>query len=277
MFELIRVKRSFDIEGFYTAIKFDWSDSFVFNGESHNFWEVVFVQSGIVDVTEDEKTYTLGENNIIFHAPMEFHRIRSSKGSSPKGFIFSFEATGDIPDILRSGIFSMDIQQRRLFDELREETYNFVHNDRSAEAGAKASSLLKLFLLKMAEAPITVPSSTSQSALEYQRVISLMAAAVNENLTLDDIAKRNHISVSYLKYLFDVYAGIGPKKFFNMLRIKAADELLNKGLSVTEVSIIMNFSSPNYFSVFYKRYTGMPPSQQNASGKNRQASLVDRN
>jgi AraC-like DNA-binding protein len=216
----------------------------------------------MIDVTEDEKAYTLGEGNIIFHAPMEFHRIRSSKGSAPKGFIFSFEVTGDLPDILKAGIFSMDIQQRRLFDELRAEINDFVHSDRSSEAGTRASSLLKLFILKIAEAPLTLPASTSQSALEYQRVISFMANEVKENLTLDEIAKRNHISVSYMKYLFNMYAGIGPKHFFNMLRIKAAEELLNKGHSVTEVSIIMNFSSPNYFSVFYKRYTGISPSLQ---------------
>ncbi|MBE6583952.1 MAG: AraC family transcriptional regulator, partial [Ruminococcaceae bacterium] len=37
-------KSTFEIEGFYTAIKYDWTEPFVFNGESHDFWEAVFVE-----------------------------------------------------------------------------------------------------------------------------------------------------------------------------------------------------------------------------------------
>ena len=89
-----------------------------------------------------------------------------------------------------------------------------------------------------------------------------MAKNSFENLTLDDIATQTNISVSYMKFLFHTYAGIGPKKYFNQLRIQRATELLQNGHSVTDVSTIMNFSSPNYFSVFFKKHTGVPPSQQ---------------
>ena len=97
MYNYREVKSTFEIEGFYTAIKYDWNEPFVFNGESHDFWEAVFVESGRVDVTEDENFYTLSEGNVIFHAPMEFHRIRSSEGSAPKVFVFSFKASGELP------------------------------------------------------------------------------------------------------------------------------------------------------------------------------------
>ena len=55
------------------------------------------------------------------------------------------------------------------------------------------------------------------SSRYYKGSVVSYANEVKENLTLDEIAKRNHISVSYMKYLFNMYAGIGPKHFFNML------------------------------------------------------------
>lgn len=262
MYNYREVKSTFEIEGFYTAIKYDWNEPFVFNGESHDFWETVFVESGRVDVTEDENFYTLSEGNVIFHAPMEFHRIRSSEGSAPKVFVFSFKASGELPAAIRAGVFAVNPLQKKLFDALRDSVYDYVNNNSSLTSGEKVASLLKLFIIEMAETPVTTYVTTSHSAREYQRIISFMSKSVLENLTLEDIARRTNISISYMKILFKVYAGISPKNYYNLLRVQKATELLSKGNSVTDVSLAMNFSSTNYFSAFFKRETGIPPSKQ---------------
>ena len=262
MYHYCEAKSTFDIEGFYTAIKYDWTESFVFNGESHDFWEAVFVESGRVDVTEDENFYTLSEGNVIFHAPMEFHRIKSAEGSSPKVFVFSFKTTGELPEAIRSGVFTVTPLQKKLFEALRDSVYDFVHKDSSEILGEKAAALLKLFIIEMAKAPIAANTASPHTALEYQRIISFMSGNILENLTLEDIASRTNISVSYMKILFKAYAGISPKSYYNLLRVQKATKLLNKGNSVTEVALTMNFSSASYFSAFFKRETGIPPSKQ---------------
>ena len=262
MYNYREVKSVFEIEGFYTAIKYDWNEPFVFSGESHDFWEAVFVESGQVEVTEDENFYTLSEGNVIFHAPMEFHRIKSTEGSSPKVFVFSFKAAGKLPEKIRAGVFAVNPLQKKLFDALRDSVYDYVHNDPSEILGVEATSLLKLFIAEMAKTQITTDYTTSRSAQEYQKIISFMSKNIHENLSLNDIAVKTNISVSYMKLLFKNYAGIGPKSYYNLLRVQKATELLNKGASVTEVSLAMNFSSANYFSVFFKRETGRSPSQR---------------
>ena len=262
MYHYCEVKSTFEIDGFYTAIKYDWTESFVFNGESHDFWEAVFVESGRVDITEDENFYTLSEGNVIFHAPMEFHRIRSAEGSSPKVFVFSFKTTGELPETIRAGVFTVNSLQKKLFDALRDSVYDYVHKDSSAISGEKATSLLKLFIIEIAKNPIATNITSPHTAREYQRIISFMSKNILENLTLEDIASRTNISVSYMKILFKTYAGIGPKSYYNLLRVQKATELLSRGNSVTEVSLALNFSSASYFSAFFKRETGSPPSQQ---------------
>ena len=103
--QIKKANKIFEIVGFCTAFRFEWNESFVFNGERHHVWEIVYLDSGKVEVTEDEKIYTLESGNIILHAPMEFHRIRSAYGTSPSGYVISFEALGELPEQLKNGIF----------------------------------------------------------------------------------------------------------------------------------------------------------------------------
>ena len=102
----------------------------------------------------------------------------------------------------------------------------------------------------------------TQSAIEYRRLASFMSEHVNENLTLTELAAKNNVSVSYVKLLFGTYAGMSPKAYFNQLRLRRATELLREGKTVTEVADLMNFSSPNYLSAFYKRLSGTPPTER---------------
>lgn len=256
------IAKGFSIDGLYSAFRFDWDESFVFAGESHNFWEIVFVESGAVEVTEDENIYTLFAGNLIFHAPMEFHRIKSFGGNSPKGLILSFSASGELPEMITRGVFTLDPTQTMEYVRIAQKAVEFNTYPDKAMLGQEVASLLSAFIIGLGAKNTVSDTSKSQGAIEYRRIVSFMNNSVCENLTLTDIAHKTNVSVSYIKQLFKTYAGISPKSFFNQLRIRHANELLGEGYSVTEVSDIMNFSSPNYFSAFYKKHTGLSPSSR---------------
>ena len=255
------INNAFKIDGLYSAFAFDWDDSFVFTGENHNFWEAVFVESGEVEVTEDENVYILGKGDLIFHAPMEFHRIKSAHGSSPRGFIMSFAVTPTLPKSISSGVFSLDPTQISEYAAICKKASDFdLHPEREL-LGHEISSRLSAFMIGLCSKSTASGASMSQSAIEYRRIVSFMLENPCENLTLSEIAKKNNVSVSYVKLLFSTYAGISPKAYFNQLRVRRATELLGEGISVTEVADLLNFSSPNYFSAFYKKHTGLSPSE----------------
>ena len=262
MLNLVPIEPVFTVDGLYSAIKFDWSRDFVFNGESHGFWEAVFVESGEVEVTEDENVYVLGSGNIIFHAPMEFHRIKSAGGTEPRGFIFSFLTSGELPEAIKSGVFTLDPSQISRFLKISDKIYEFVNHAPSPLNGTDIAACLTEFIINLSSRQAISLGSVNRSAAEYRRIVSFMSDRVLDNLTLSDIAKENNVSVSYLKLLFSNYAGLSPKSYFNQMRLRRATELLNEGHSVTEVSDKMNFSSPNYFSAFYKNHTGLTPTEQ---------------
>jgi AraC-like DNA-binding protein len=80
-------------------------------------------------------------------------------------------------------------------------------------------------------------------------------------VTLSDIAKRSAVSISTVKPLFFNFLGVSPIKYYSLLQIDEAKRLLNEGLTVSEISEKMNFSSPNYFCSFFKRMAGCTPSK----------------
>ena len=63
------------IKSFVAAFKKKFENEYYFVGEMHNFWELVYVTEGSLFVSEDNRIYKLNEGDIIFHKPMEFHKI----------------------------------------------------------------------------------------------------------------------------------------------------------------------------------------------------------
>ena len=82
--------RTFQIERINTIFTREWDTNYYFQGEMHNFWEMVYVPFGEVAVSEDERVYELKAGDIIFHKPMEFHKIWARGQEGPRVCIMSF-------------------------------------------------------------------------------------------------------------------------------------------------------------------------------------------
>lgn len=254
-------KKHFTIEGFYSSIEDQWDPNFTFAGESHNFWEVVYIVSGTVEITEDARIYHLYEGDMIAHAPLEFHKIRSAEGTCPHVMILSFRSNGELPENLRSGVFKLSKEERTEYQALFRRVYRFYRQPPSdSYVGQECTDGLASFLIRLSENYIAKERlSSSNDSKVYNKLVDAMTQNLYTNLTLEEISKHLHISISYMKLLFNRYAGISPKAYYGRLRCTEAIRLLQQGLSASEVSQRMNFSSPNYFSVFFKRMTGLPP------------------
>lgn len=254
------VDRRFAVTGFFSSFDFDWSPEFVFRGESHEMWEIVFIKGGKVEVTEDESVYMLERDNMILHAPWEFHRIRSAQRTSPSGHIISFYTEGELPERLREGIFVLSTEQRLRYSEICDRIKGFLRSDSpSPYTGQEIASSLECFLIELSGEAVSVHADTGASATEYRKLVVAMSQSVCDNKTLSDFAAECADSVSYIKQLFYKNAGISPKSYYNNLRVRHAAGLLDEGISVGEIAERMNFSSSNYFSAFFKKHTGVSP------------------
>lgn len=254
------IERKLEITGFCSSFDFEWNPEFTFHGESHEMWEIVYVSGGSVEVTENEKVYLLEKNNIIIHAPWEFHCIRSAKKSCPTGHVMSFFAKGEFPNKLRKGIFILNAEQALQYASICERATAFLEFDDSpAYAGQEIADSLAVFLIKLSGENVHASADTSPAATEYRKIVIAMSNGVCENKTLYDFACECGDSISYIKQLFGKYAGASPKTCYNKLRVRYAAKLLDEGVAVRDIAEKMNFSSSNYFSSFFKKYTGLSP------------------
>ncbi len=257
------VKRAFQIEQIICPLDRKFSKDFSFSGESHDFWEIVFVRDGKLEVTEDEKVYWLSGGDIVFHAPMEFHRLKSGANTLPKVINLSFKAGGTVPDELSSGVFKLDVVEKKEFVQVFQLAKELFDNpDLDGLATQEVADILSAFILRLCRNNKSKQQlSSSARAMAYRRVVETMEKEIYKNLSLAEIAEMNFMSVSYVKVLFERYAGVSPKNYYTNLRLAESVKLLNEGLSIREISEKMNFSSPNYFSAFFKKHTDMTPMQ----------------
>lgn len=81
-----------NVSAFYTFHYHEYSPSFAFQGESHDFWELVYVDAGTVFFSRNRQTEEIATSGqCIFHQPNEFHTIRANKSSPASVFIITFE------------------------------------------------------------------------------------------------------------------------------------------------------------------------------------------
>ena len=66
------LKREIAIDSIITIHYFEYMKDFVFHGESHDFWEFLYVDQGSVIVQAGENHFRMEAGDIIFHEPMNF-------------------------------------------------------------------------------------------------------------------------------------------------------------------------------------------------------------
>lgn len=88
-----------------------------------------------------------------------------------------------------------------------------------------------------------------------------MKANMHRNLSITEIADALSISDRYLYNLFIKHEKKSPKQYLNNLKISYAKSLLkNTACTITEIAVSLGFSDVLSFSHFFKKNTGISPS-----------------
>lgn len=94
-----------------------------------------------------------------------------------------------------------------------------------------------------------------------QRVIGMMHANYSKNYSIKDFAVECNLSPSRFIHKFKTFTGTSPGAYITRIRMDEAKELLaNSSLSVSEVSTIIGYENPLYFSRIFRKMVGIPPS-----------------
>lgn len=92
------------------------------------------------------------------------------------------------------------------------------------------------------------------------RARELLIEHIGEPITIRELSRKVAINECYLKKGFKELFGTTVFDFYQSQRMEHARYLLyEKGLSVTDVSLMLGYSSISHFSTAFKKHTGLKP------------------
>lgn len=266
MFSLKPIERQITIEKLVYGIDTVRPEHFYFAGEAHDFWEMLYIDYGEITATADERIYRLNDGKLLFHKPMEFHRVWTDDKPAHIQTV-SFTASGPLMEHYKDCCFDLNptecekftriskhfVKARRHYRNNEMNEYYFISNI--------AVVMLEEFLLSLVDKPTFSQQHFSQSERQYHRIVNIMKENCEAFLSVDDIAVLANMSTSNMKRVFSLYSDIGIAKYFLSLKINRARELLQEGLAPTQVAGKLGFNEVSYFYTVFKRETGMTPAE----------------
>lgn len=158
-------------------------------------------------------------------------------------------------EVLHNGHFSYDIQE--FIDESITNTYLY-------------EDLTELMLQYIDAYSRNYYLDLSQNLTEQIR--NYIDENYQSQLTLKKIASCFHISASYLSTLFKKAYGLSPNEYLMNKRITKARDLLTAfpPISIKQISVMVGYTDPYYFSRIFKMITGISPTEYRDSHYSKQ-------
>ena len=268
---------------------FEFDDSFIDHPETHEAWEMVFVDRGECNIVANEKTIRLKQGEIYFHKPGQNHLLELIDGVAPNIFIISFLSSSDAMAYFEDRKLTASMSTKQHISAILHEassTYDLPFNKpRMNEMRFKEGALwggeqtiklrLELMLIEMVrqnhyydkKPKMFFPKEiiTDEFAL---KVIGFMEDRLYGKFTIEELSRTMSFSKTYVSQYFVKITGYSIIDYFNMMKVNEAKRLIREsGRNFCEISEMLMFSNSHYFSTTFKRYTGMTPTQYKRSCK----------
>lgn len=105
----------------------------------------------------------------------------------------------------------------------------------------------------------TTVRAENRECAEIKRYIDIN---YRESITLDKLAGMAHLNKYYLSHAFQKEYGISPITYLSRRRIEESKYLLgNTSHTLAQVSELLGFSSPSYFSQCFRKAEGISPNE----------------
>ena len=159
-----------------------------------------------------------------------------------------------------------DLRAYRMNQELRRLVRTLIQRLSSPQEAADDLFAASLRLTVCATLLEVARQLQSPRALDANHAVAaalqVMEARFAEPLSMAHIASAAHCSRARLFHLFKETTGMTPNDYLQRLRVeRAKSHLLNSDQPITEVALACGFSSSQYFSSVFRKYTSSTASE----------------
>ncbi len=276
-----RLTNVINISKIVTMHYFEFDKNFKFSGESHDFWEMVYVDSGNVHIGAGKNRHTLRQGELIFHKPNEFHTISSDTKTPSNVFVISFVTTSKNMVWFRERKLSLPANLRRYIKILIDEGRNnfdlpfnnpllrdMKMKDEAPFGGQQIiRTTLEQFLIMLirnfgekSNSRSIFPDKESMDNHLVSSIVSLLGENIYGRITVDEICRKLNYSRTYISKLFNENCGCTIIEYYTRMKISEAKKLMREDCySILEISAMLGFNNPHYFSRVFKSQVNMSP------------------
>lgn len=274
-FTITPLQQSVEVEGIVTVHYFEYTNRYYFDGERHNFWELLYVDRGELTVAAEGEERVLRRGDLIFHKPGEFHALHNSSNgvSAPNLVVVTFLCRSPHMAWFENRVLTVGDRERSLLgrmvaeaelafstplgDPLTQVMVRWEDAPLGAEQllGAALEELLVCLLRggTARQAPTSLMQENAQQVL-VGRVGDYMEARLSQRLNLEALCRAHLVGRSYLQRAFHAQTGGGAMEYFAALRIDAAKRMIREGGgNLTEIFAALGYGSIYYFSRSFKK------------------------
>lgn len=266
------------IDALYTTFAYLYSPSFTYEGETHDPWEIVFINNGEVIVNTQNESMILKKNQMVIHAPNEYHSIKANNKPCSVGIITFGSSSNELFKLVDKIIDVSETEKDSILSIINEglilmagKNYMPLPSNRQTipyGSSQLIKNTLENLLISIARKQLHEDSNKSITSMSFHKnnIVQSAVMFINENvekkLTLKDISKSVGYSVSYISAVFKKHLGTSLINYFLKLRIMKAKQLIEEDKhSFNEIAEILGFDSVQYFSTQFKKIANLTPSQ----------------
>lgn len=254
-----------DILGYFYRIR---TPGYTFTGEKHNFFELTYIDSGIMYTEVDGVTYELKEKDLILYGPGQFHRQYTSESQSVSYVTILFDMENITPDIpedwyntLINRVFSYNQKTYGLMKAIVQESTNALpYMDNLMQC--LVTELIIRLLQGEYSTSVSLANLTRQNYRDelFENIITYVESKMYEPLTIADICQQFSLSRSSLQLLFKNTVNQSPKKYISDMKLERSCQMLRENkYTVSEIALKLGYSSIHYFSnAFHQKYQISP-------------------
>ena len=227
-------------------------------------YQLLYVMRGKSHFEIDGQWHTVEEGHIVIYFPDEPQHYYYELCDSPD--IYWLHFTGSRAEeilsrlsLLEPRIFPVQIKDiyKSLFDRIIQE-----FQLKRINYGDIADTCFYELLLTMSRSVSETDGKLSEQNEQVQQAVQLFHNRFQENFSLADYARQCGMSVCWFTRIFHRQMGVSPRQYLTDVRINKAKELLtSSSYNIGEISAVVGYENPLYFSRLFKKHTGFSPSE----------------
>jgi len=284
-FTKIEFHDSFSAKNLITLFYMEIQKDFSYGGESHDFWEMVYIDKGEMICTAGKKQFVLKSGELTFHKPNEYHNLSGNGRNSSYISVLTFDCFGEEMDYFEGKIFRLNAEEKSILSTLFSEGISSLAKENESDPLIQSmkvrqnapfgyeqmiKNFLEIFLIKLRRnTDIFSKESRRQFNVDGVNIpirVKSVVDYLNENLyrkiTISDISFKFGISESLLKKEFSLYYSGGIMNYYNKRKGEEAKRLIRGGdYSFSQIADKLGFDNPQYFSKFFKNIFNMTPTE----------------